>query len=42
MAAVVTKDVPPGVVVMGHPARPKYSRKEYDLKKAQWEKAAPI
>src|SRR5919201_77831 len=32
MAAVVTKDVPPYVVVMGHPARVKYSRMEYDKK----------
>jgi acetyltransferase-like isoleucine patch superfamily enzyme len=33
MGAVVTKDVPPDVVVMGHPATIKYSREEYDLKK---------
>jgi UDP-2-acetamido-3-amino-2,3-dideoxy-glucuronate N-acetyltransferase len=37
MAAVVTKDVPAGVVVMGHPARIKYSRDEYDKKKASWD-----
>ncbi|MDQ3869254.1 MAG: N-acetyltransferase, partial [Thermoproteota archaeon] len=36
MAAVVTKDVPPDIVVMGHPARIKYSRAEYDKKKTQW------
>ena len=36
MGAVVTKDVPPRVVVMGHPARVKYSRAEYDKKKAEW------
>lgn len=36
MAAVVTKDVPPEVVVMGHPARVKYTRAEYDKKKADW------
>lgn len=36
MAAVVTKDVPPKVVVMGHPARVKYTRAEYDKKKADW------
>lgn len=36
MASVVTKDIPPDVVVMGHPARVKYSRREYDLKKNQW------
>jgi acetyltransferase-like isoleucine patch superfamily enzyme len=37
MAAVVTKNVPPNVVVMGHPAKAKYSRSEYDKKKADWE-----
>jgi acetyltransferase-like isoleucine patch superfamily enzyme len=37
MAAVVTKDVPAGVVVMGHPARVKYSRAEYDKKKTSWD-----
>ncbi|HET7149124.1 MAG TPA: acyltransferase [Candidatus Nitrosopolaris sp.] len=36
MAAVVTKDVPPRMVVIGHPARVKYSRAEYDKKKAEW------
>jgi acetyltransferase-like isoleucine patch superfamily enzyme len=36
MAAVVTKDVPPDVVVMGHPARIKYSRTEYNKKQAAW------
>jgi len=36
MAAVVTKDVPPKVVVMGHPACVKYTRAEYDKKKADW------
>jgi len=36
MAAVVTKDVPPGMVVMGHPARVKYTRAEYDKKQADW------
>src|ERR687884_1693179 len=30
MAAVVTRDVPPDVVVMGHPAKVKYSRAEYN------------
>jgi acetyltransferase-like isoleucine patch superfamily enzyme len=39
MASVVTKDVPPDTVVMGHPARPKYSRAEYDNKKKKWESA---
>ncbi len=36
MASVVTKNVPPNVVVMGHPARVKYSREEYDIKKDNW------
>ena len=36
MAAVVTRDVPPDTVVMGHPARIRYSRSEYDLKKEKW------
>src|SRR5215213_9284161 len=37
MAAVVTKDVPPDIVVMGHPARIKYSRADYDRKKSEWD-----
>lgn len=37
MASVVTRDVPPDTVVMGHPARPSYSRAEYDKKKKTWE-----
>ena len=37
MASVVTKDVPPDTVVMGHPAKPAYSRAEYDKKKKAWE-----
>jgi len=37
MASVVTKDIPPDVVVMGHPARIKYSRSEYDVKKTNWD-----
>jgi acetyltransferase-like isoleucine patch superfamily enzyme len=36
MAAVVTKDVPPDVVVIGHPARIKYSRIEYNKRQAAW------
>jgi acetyltransferase-like isoleucine patch superfamily enzyme len=37
MGAVVTKDVPPGVVVMGVPAKVAYSRKEFDAKMKAWE-----
>jgi acetyltransferase-like isoleucine patch superfamily enzyme len=39
MGSVVTKDVPAGTVVMGAPAKPVYSRKEYDRKKAEWEES---
>jgi acetyltransferase-like isoleucine patch superfamily enzyme len=37
MGAVVTKDVPDGMVVMGVPARVAYSRKEFDAKMKKWE-----
>ena len=37
MGAVVTKDVPPDCVVVGVPAKVKYSREEYDAKKKKWE-----
>ena len=37
MGAVVTKDVPPGKVVMGSPAKVVYTRKEFDAKMRAWE-----
>ena len=37
MGAVVTKDVPPNCVVVGVPAKVKYSREEYDKRKKKWE-----
>jgi acetyltransferase-like isoleucine patch superfamily enzyme len=40
MGSVVTKDVPPGKVVMGVPARVKYTRKEFDSKMRAWERSA--
>jgi len=36
MGAVVTKNVPPNVLVIGHPATIRYSREEYDIKKKKW------
>ena len=39
MGAVVTKDVPPGKVVMGVPARVRYTRREFDSKMRAWERS---
>ena len=36
MGAVVTKNVAPDTVVMGVPAKPSYSREEYDKKQLNW------
>lgn len=38
MGAVVTKDVPPDSVVLGVPAKVRYSREEYDKKRKSWER----
>ncbi|MDA4128707.1 MAG: N-acetyltransferase [Thaumarchaeota archaeon] len=37
MGSVVTKDVPPGKLVMGVPARVVYERTLYDKKRSKWE-----
>ena len=42
MGAVVTRDVPPGKVVMGVPARVVYTRREFDAKIKAWEGARPL
>ena len=39
MGAVVTRDVPPGKVVIGVPARVKYTREEFDAKMKAWERS---
>lgn len=39
MGSVVTKDVPPNVVVMGNPAKQVYSREEYEEKRRAWNKS---
>jgi len=36
MGSVVTRDVPADVVVMGNPARIKYTRNEYNEKQQTW------
>jgi len=41
MGSVVTKDVPAGKVVMGVPARVKYTRKKFDAKRKRWEGGSP-
>jgi acetyltransferase-like isoleucine patch superfamily enzyme len=38
MGSVVTRDVPPDVVVYGNPARVRYSIDEFNEKKGEWEK----
>jgi acetyltransferase-like isoleucine patch superfamily enzyme len=40
MGAVVTKDVPPGMVVMGVPAKVAYTREEFDAKMKKWERGS--
>ena len=40
MGAVVTKDVPSEKVVIGNPAKVKYTREEYNKKKSEWEQMA--
>jgi acetyltransferase-like isoleucine patch superfamily enzyme len=36
MGSVLTNDVPPETVVMGHPATVRYLREEYETKKKEW------
>ena len=38
--SLVTKDVPPGMVAIGTPAKSRISREEYNRKKAKWEEGA--
>jgi acetyltransferase-like isoleucine patch superfamily enzyme len=39
MGAVVTKDVPENVVVIGSPATIRFSREEYDKKQRKWKES---
>jgi len=39
MGAVVIKDVPENSVVVGNPAKEKYSREEYDKKQKSWKES---
>ena len=39
MGAVVTKDVPENVVIIGSPATIRYSREEYDKKQRMWKES---
>ncbi|MCH6571654.1 MAG: N-acetyltransferase [Thaumarchaeota archaeon] len=39
MGSVVIKDVPPNIVVVGNPAKEKFSREEYDKKHSNWEQS---
>jgi len=39
MGSVVTKDVPDNTVVVGVPAKIKYSREVYDKKQKKWKES---
>jgi acetyltransferase-like isoleucine patch superfamily enzyme len=39
MGAIVTKNVPENVVVIGSPASIRYSKEEYDKKQRQWKES---
>jgi len=39
MGAVVTRDVPADMVVIGSPATPRYTREEYDKKRKEWKES---
>jgi acetyltransferase-like isoleucine patch superfamily enzyme len=42
LGAVVTRDVPPGKVVLGVPARVAFTRRNFDAKMKAWESGAPV